>query len=40
MLDAWKTSKPPFPNYPAGSEGPAEAFDLVEADDRRWRPLS
>ncbi|MGH9688439.1 MAG: glucose-6-phosphate dehydrogenase, partial [Candidatus Acidiferrales bacterium] len=40
ILDAWKTSKPPFPNYPAGSEGPAEAFDLVEADDRRWRPLS
>ncbi|MGH9738058.1 MAG: glucose-6-phosphate dehydrogenase [Candidatus Acidiferrales bacterium] len=40
ILDAWKTSKPQFPNYPAGSEGPAEAFDLVEADDRRWRPLS
>ncbi|MGA9882443.1 MAG: glucose-6-phosphate dehydrogenase [Candidatus Acidiferrales bacterium] len=40
ILDAWKTSKPQFPNYPAGSEGPEDAFDLLESDDRRWRPLS
>jgi glucose-6-phosphate 1-dehydrogenase len=28
-----------FPNYASGSEGPAEAFTLIEADDRKWRPL-
>jgi glucose-6-phosphate 1-dehydrogenase len=28
-----------FPNYASGSEGPAEAFTLIEADGREWRPL-
>jgi glucose-6-phosphate 1-dehydrogenase len=28
-----------FPNYASGSEGPAEAFALIEADGRKWRPL-
>ncbi len=28
-----------FPNYASGSEGPAEAFALIEADDRKWRQL-
>jgi glucose-6-phosphate 1-dehydrogenase len=40
IVDAWKNSPPPaFPNYPAGSEGPDVAFDLVESDSRQWRPL-
>ena len=28
---------PPFPNYAAGSWGPREADDLIEADGRKWR---
>lgn len=40
ILDAWKNSPPPeFPNYPAGSEGPSDAFDLTESDGRQWRPI-
>jgi len=26
--------------YPAGSEGPREADELIQRDGRRWRPLS
>lgn len=29
----------PFPNYAAGSEGPADAATLLERDGRGWRPL-
>ncbi len=29
----------PFPNYASGSEGPAGASKLIEADGRKWRPL-
>lgn len=38
MLDYWKDHEPsdPFPNYPAGSWGPASAYDLIEADGRNW----
>jgi glucose-6-phosphate 1-dehydrogenase len=40
ILDAWqKGSSPPFPNYPAGSQGPKAADDLITTDGRRWRPL-
>jgi glucose-6-phosphate 1-dehydrogenase len=28
-----------FPNYAAGTWGPAEAFDLLERDGRHWRRL-
>ncbi len=28
-----------FPNYASGSEGPAEAVKLIEADGRKWRPI-
>lgn len=28
-----------FPNYPAGSAGPAAADELLRRDDRAWRPL-
>jgi glucose-6-phosphate 1-dehydrogenase len=40
ILEAWsKASAPPFPNYPAGSEGPRAADDLTATDGRQWRPL-
>jgi glucose-6-phosphate 1-dehydrogenase len=40
ILDAWKNAEaPPFPNYPAGSQGPKAADDLVASEGRRWRPL-
>jgi len=29
----------PFPNYAAGTEGPAAALLLAERDGRRWKPL-
>ena len=40
ILTAWKNGPPPqFPNYAAGSHGPAAADSLVQADGRSWRPL-
>ena len=40
VLEAWKKlTSPKFPNYAAGSEGPAEAFELIEKDRRTWRNL-
>jgi glucose-6-phosphate 1-dehydrogenase len=40
ILKAWETaSPPPFPNYPAGSDGPRAADDLTASDGRHWRPL-
>jgi glucose-6-phosphate 1-dehydrogenase len=40
ILEAWKSAAaPPFPNYPAGSEGPRVADDLTLSEGRRWRPL-
>jgi len=34
----WDAMPPPqFPNYAAGSWGPREADDLIEADGRKWR---
>jgi glucose-6-phosphate 1-dehydrogenase len=40
ILQAWHTaSAPPFPNYPAGSDGPRAADDLTASDGRRWRAL-
>jgi glucose-6-phosphate 1-dehydrogenase len=37
ISDAWLNCKPDFPNYPAGSWGPAEADTLLERDGRHWR---
>jgi glucose-6-phosphate 1-dehydrogenase len=40
VLDAW--AKPPaanFPNYASGSDGPAEADELLARDGRAWRPV-
>jgi glucose-6-phosphate 1-dehydrogenase len=39
ILDAWKNAPAPFPNYPAGSAGPAAADDLTASGGRRWRAL-
>ena len=38
--DAWAELPPPqFPNYAAGSEGPAEADQLIKYDQLHWRQL-
>jgi glucose-6-phosphate 1-dehydrogenase len=40
ILEAWRgASAPPFPNYPAGSDGPRAADDLTASDGRHWRSL-
>ena len=40
ILKTWQgASPPPFPNYPAGSEGPRAADDLTVSEGRHWRPL-
>jgi glucose-6-phosphate 1-dehydrogenase len=41
VLDAWGEQKAEdFPNYAAGSDGPAAADALIRADgDRAWRPV-
>jgi glucose-6-phosphate 1-dehydrogenase len=37
ILDAWRHLPPPdFPNYAAGSWGPAAADELIHEDGRRW----
>ncbi len=40
ILDAWRENRcSPLVTYPAGSEGPHEADELLARDGRRWRPL-
>lgn len=40
FLDAWKKAGPKgLEFYPAGSEGPPGAFELLKRDGRSWRPL-
>lgn len=40
ILAAWRNGPPPpFPNYPAGSQGPTAADDLIEGDGHAWRQL-
>jgi glucose-6-phosphate 1-dehydrogenase len=40
ILEAWQgAAPPPFPNYPAGSQGPRAVDDLTVGDGRQWRPL-
>ena len=40
ILGAWREAPPsPFPNYSAGSAGPLKAMQLIESDNRQWRPL-
>jgi glucose-6-phosphate 1-dehydrogenase len=38
VLDAWANGPPPeFPNYPAGSWGPAASDDLIQSEGFDWR---
>jgi glucose-6-phosphate 1-dehydrogenase len=39
VLDAWKAGPVAFPNYASGSDGPAEADELLRRDGREWRPV-
>jgi glucose-6-phosphate 1-dehydrogenase len=40
VLDGWKQMPPAnVPNYEAGTNGPAEADELIESDGREWRRL-
>ena len=40
IIDAWADGpQPDFPNYEAGTWGPAEADALMERDGRRWRRI-
>ncbi len=40
ILQSWAQGQPsPFPNYAAGSWGPAEAEKLLKNDGRQWRNL-
>jgi glucose-6-phosphate 1-dehydrogenase len=40
FLDTWRNSGPSgLVSYKAGSEGPAEADQLLARDGRRWRPI-
>jgi glucose-6-phosphate 1-dehydrogenase len=40
ILKAWEGAPaPPFPNYPAGSDGPRAEDDLITPEGRQWRPL-
>jgi len=39
LLQHWAEKKEIFPNYTAGSWGPKEADQLIEADGRKWRLL-
>jgi glucose-6-phosphate 1-dehydrogenase len=40
IVETWADSPPPdFPNYEAGTWGPAEADELLARDGRRWRRI-
>ncbi len=40
VLEKWKEEAPSnFPNYAAGSQGPAEADELLRRDGREWRVI-
>jgi glucose-6-phosphate 1-dehydrogenase len=39
-MEAWaKDSAGDFPNYAAGSQGPAAADELLARDGRKWWPI-
>jgi len=41
VLDYWASHSPKnFPNYAAGSQGPAEADELLKRDGREWRKIN
>jgi glucose-6-phosphate 1-dehydrogenase len=37
IIAAWRRDRPAFPNYPAGTWGPASANELIQRDGRSWR---
>jgi glucose-6-phosphate 1-dehydrogenase len=37
IIGSWARDKPPFPNYAAGTWGPAQADELLHRDGRSWR---
>jgi glucose-6-phosphate 1-dehydrogenase len=37
IVAAWRRDRPAFPNYAAGTWGPASANELMERDGRAWR---
>jgi glucose-6-phosphate 1-dehydrogenase len=37
IIAAWARDRPAFPNYAAGTWGPAAADELIERDGREWR---
>ncbi|MEJ7695335.1 MAG: glucose-6-phosphate dehydrogenase [Candidatus Limnocylindrales bacterium] len=40
IVESWATApSPPFPNYDAGTWGPAAADDLMTREGRRWRRI-
>ncbi|HVX80177.1 MAG TPA: glucose-6-phosphate dehydrogenase [Devosiaceae bacterium] len=40
VLTAWGSTKASFPNYESGTDGPAEADDLISSgSDRHWRTV-
>ena len=40
ILDVWKALPPRgFPNYTAGSWGPAAADELLQRSNRAWHPV-
>jgi glucose-6-phosphate 1-dehydrogenase len=39
ILQHWAETEPEFPNYAAGSPGPAAADELLAREGRRWRKL-
>jgi glucose-6-phosphate 1-dehydrogenase len=40
ILDYWQNTKDgTFPNYPAGSQGPASSERMLAADGDEWRKL-
>jgi glucose-6-phosphate 1-dehydrogenase len=40
ILDAWRESRgEDLRMYPAGSDGPPEADEMIQRDGRKWRPL-
>ncbi|WP_428333284.1 glucose-6-phosphate dehydrogenase [Novosphingobium sp.] len=45
LIDNWAKTTPDFPNYPSGSEGPAQADTLIarhsaKGTERQWRPVT
>jgi len=39
IIQAWGSDCAPLPQYPAGSQGPEEAEELLAGDHDRWRMI-